>query len=144
MTTLDGRVINATSLKGSITLLDFWASWCRPCVEKFGEVKQMVEAYKGDMKVIAINVDDSERLSAARQVIKEYKLTWPHVATGQGERDPLWKVFGSMSNNGLAIPLYVLIDGNGIIRYAGNGGTDLSGLRARIKELDAPQSVQPK
>lgn len=53
-------------------------------------------------------------------------------------------MFGSMSNNGLAIPLYVLVDSNGIIRYAGNGGSDLSELRARIKELEPGKSVQPK
>ncbi|MGH9905750.1 MAG: hypothetical protein ACRD8U_09240 [Pyrinomonadaceae bacterium] len=53
----------------------------------------MVESYKGKIKVLAINVDESARLPMAHQLIKENKLTWPHVATGQGEKDPMWKVF---------------------------------------------------
>ncbi|MCA1607436.1 MAG: TlpA family protein disulfide reductase, partial [Acidobacteria bacterium] len=133
MTTLNGQAINMKSLKGSATLLDFWASWCRPCVEKFAGVKQIVESYKGDIRVIAINVDESDRLPMAHQVIKEYRLEWPHVATGLGEKDPMWKVFGSMSTNGLAIPLYVLVDSNGVINYAGDGGGDLTELRAKVR-----------
>jgi thiol-disulfide isomerase/thioredoxin len=142
MKTLGGEAIDTKSLKGTITLLDFWASWCRPCVEKFGDLKEMVAASKGGLKVIAINVDESDLLPQARQVAKEYGLTWPQVANGQGERDLLWKVFGSMSNNGLIVPLYVLVDANGIISYAGNGGEHLLELRARVKELEQKKSVQ--
>ena len=134
LTTLDGQTIDMKGLKGAVTLLDFWASWCQPCVEKFPAVKRIAASHKGNLKVIAINVDESARLPTARQVIKEYELTWPHVATGRGEGDPVWKVFGSMSNNGLAIPLYVLVDADGIIRYAGNGGENLSELRAKVEE----------
>lgn len=144
MITLDGQAIDVKSLKGTVTLLDFWASWCPPCVEKFAAVKQMVESHKGKIKVIAINVDETARLPMAHQVIKEYKLTWPHVATGQGEKDPLWKVFGSMSNNGLSIPLYVLVDAKGIINYAGSGGEDLSELHAMVKQLEQNKSIQVK
>lgn len=139
--TLDGKAIDTKTLKGTVTLLDFWASWCQPCVEKFADVKQMAEASKGGIKVIAINVDESDRLPLARQIVKEYELTWPQLASGQGEGDPLWKVFGSMSNNGLSVPLYVLVDRNGIISYSGNGGEHLLELRAKVKELEPNKSV---
>jgi thiol-disulfide isomerase/thioredoxin len=137
LTTLDGKRIEMKRLKGTATLLDFWASWCRPCVDKFPLVKKMVESHDGSLSVIAINVDENDRLPMAREVIKEHKLAWPHVASGLGERDPLWKVFGSMANNGLVIPLYVLIDANGIIRYAGNGGENLSELTSKLKEASS-------
>lgn len=136
MNTLSGESIDTKSLKGTVTLLDFWASWCRPCVEKFGDLKQILKESKGGTRVIAINVDDSEQLPQARQVIKEYELTWPQIASGRGEGDPLWKAFGSMSANGLSVPLYVLVDSNGIITYAGNGGEHLLELRAKVKELE--------
>jgi cytochrome oxidase Cu insertion factor (SCO1/SenC/PrrC family) len=55
--------------------------------------------------------------------------------TGKGTSDPLWKMFGSMNNNRLKTPLYVLIDPRGIIRYAGYGGKDLSDLVEKIKQL---------
>ena len=54
---------------------------------------------------------------------------------GQGDADPVWKMFGGMEGNRLAIPLYVVVDAEGRLRYAANGGDDLSELRTVIKGL---------
>lgn len=135
LTTEDGAVINSKDLHGKVYLLDFWASWCKPCVEKFRFVKQISETFKQDVTIIAINVDETPQLSKARQIVKDYRLPWPHVMTGRGEDEPLWKMFGGMGGNRLSIPLYVLVDAGGRMRFAGNGGDDLSDIRAQIKEL---------
>ena len=135
LTTLDGQTIESRSLRNKIYLLDFWASWCKPCVEKFGLVKQIAGEFKADVSVIAINVDEQSRLPNAHQIIKNYGLIWPHVMNGRGEADPLWKMFGGMEGNRLAIPLYVIVDAEGRLRYAANGGEDLSELRTTIKSL---------
>ena len=135
LTTLDGQTIESTKLRNKIYLLDFWASWCKPCVEKFGLVKQIADEFKADMSVIAINVDEESSLPNAREVIKSYGLTWPQVMRGRGEADPLWKMFGGMEGNRLAIPLYVVVDAEGRLRYAANGGDDLAELRKAIKSL---------
>lgn len=135
LTTLDGQTIDSKNLRNKIHLLDFWASWCPPCVENFPLVKQIADEFKADVSVIAINVDDKESLRNAHEVIKTYGLTWPHVMQGQGEGDPLWKTFGGMEGNRLAIPLYVIVDTEGRLRYAANGGEGLSELRKAIKSL---------
>lgn len=134
LNTTAGKTINLRELKGQMYLLDFWASWCTPCVEKFSLVKQFDADYGKALTIIAINVDEEARLALAREVIKEYGLQWPHVMNGQGEADPLWKTFGGMEGNRLMIPLYVLVDSKGVLRYAGNGGADLSELRQKIEE----------
>lgn len=134
-TTSDGKAIDSNQLRGKIHLLDFWASWCGPCVKKFPSVKQLDKEFGDALKTIAINVDDRSRLEEARQVIKDYQLTWPHVMSGKGEGDPIWKMFGGMADNRLAIPLYVLVDQQGRLRYAGNGADDLSEIRELIKSL---------
>ena len=54
---------------------------------------------------------------------------------GGGESDPLWKMFGTMNANHLTIPLYVLVDTEGQLVYAGNGGDDLADLKLKIKSL---------
>jgi thiol-disulfide isomerase/thioredoxin len=135
LTTLDGQTIESGKLRNRIYLLDFWASWCKPCVEKFGLVKQVADEFKAGVSVIAINVDEESLLPNAREIIKNYGLTWPHVMNGRGEADPLWKMFGGMEANRLAIPLYVVVDADGRLRYAANGGEDLAELRTVIKEL---------
>src|SRR2546425_2883214 len=133
--TVEAKTIELHDLKGKIHLLDFWASWCKPCVEKFILVKQLDARYGDELAIIGINVDENARLAMAHHIVKDYDLEWPQVMKGQGEADPLWKVFGSMENNRLAIPLYVLIDPRGILRYTGNGGEDLSEIRKVIEEL---------
>jgi len=133
--TLDGPIIDSRKLRDKTYLLDFWASWCKPCVEKFSFVKKLSEEFKEQLSIIAINVDEAERVPDANRIIKEYKLAWPHVMSGQGESDPTWKMFGTMSTNHLSIPLYVLIDTQGRLVYAGNGGDDLAELRLKIKNL---------
>ena len=104
-------------------------------MEKFPLVKQIADEFKADVSVIAINVDEKESLRNAHEVIKTYGLTWPHVMQGLGEGDPLWKTFGGMEGNRLSIPLYVIVDPEGRLRYAANGGKDLSELRKVIKSL---------
>ena len=135
LTTLDGQTLESKTLRNKIYLLDFWASWCKPCVEKFGLVKQLAAEFKTEVSVIAINVDEESVLPKAHQAIREYGLTWPHVMNGLGEGDPLWKMFGGMEGNRLAIPLYVIVDSEGRLRYAANGGNDLSELRKAIRAL---------
>lgn len=132
LTTTEGKGIQLGELKGKVHLLDFWATWCQPCLEKFPQVKQLEEEFKGRFSVIAINVDGAARVPAAHQAIKEYKLNWPHVVSGQGTNDPVWKVFSLM---GPSVPLYVLVDTRGQFAYIGSGGENLSELRAKVKEL---------
>ena len=130
--TTTGQTINLRQLKGKMHLLDFWASWCQPCVEKFSLIKQLDAEYGKDLEILAVNVDDEERLTMAREIIKDYRLPWPHVMSGKGQADPLWKTFGGMEGNRLSIPLYVLVDAKGVLRYAGNGGENLTELRHQI------------
>lgn len=135
VTTVGGEAIRSDELKGKVHLLDFWATWCRPCVEKFPLVKRLGEEFQSDLAIIAVNVDASSRIPLARQVVRDYSLPWPQVMKGEGERDPLWKMFGGMEGTQLNIPLYVLVDEQGVLRYAGNGGNDLSELRSSMKGL---------
>ena len=133
LTTVGNTKIESKDLKNKVHLFDFWASWCKPCVEKFKLVKSLNDEFKDDLSIIAINVDEESRLPLARQIIRDYELTWPHVMSGRGEADSLWKMFGTISGNHLNIPLYVLADAQGRLRYAGNGGEGLLELRSEIR-----------
>jgi hypothetical protein len=62
---------------------------------------------------------------------------------GRGEADPLWKTFGRMEQNPLSIPLYVVVDRDGRLRYAGSGGDGLAELRAELVRLVAARTGRP-
>lgn len=134
LATLDGRTFDPTSIRGKVTLLDFWASWCVPCVEKFPTLQKLSQEFPG-LTIVAINVDTTDGIPAARQVVDRYRLTWPQVMTGQAEDDPAWKIFGGMEGNHFAVPQYVLIGPDGTLVYAGHGGEALEELRASISRL---------
>lgn len=141
--TTENKPLSSEQLKGKVHLLDFWASWCGPCIEKFPLLKTIEQELGGRFNVVAVNVDDQEGLSRAQQVVEKYQLRWPHVMKGRGEEDVLWKMFGSMGNTHMFIPLYVVSDQKGIIRYAGNGGEDLAAVKQVIQEL-LKQETSPK
>lgn len=144
-TTLQGKTMRSEEMKGKVVLLDFWASWCSPCIEKFEIVKQIEQQVGDGLAIIAINVDEQRYIPFAKQIIEKHKLPWPHVINGQGENDTVWKTFGGISGNGLMTPLYVLIDRSGQVRYAGHGGSDLAEVRAKIEELlraDKPATIK--
>ncbi|MDR2273275.1 MAG: AhpC/TSA family protein [Sphingobacterium sp.] len=71
-----GQTINFASLKGSYVLLDFWASWCGPCIEEFKTLKEIYGKYKGKsaFEILSISTDKSE--SAWKNALKAQQLPW--------------------------------------------------------------------
>ncbi|MEQ1643309.1 MAG: TlpA disulfide reductase family protein [Pyrinomonadaceae bacterium] len=132
---LDGKSITSSGLKGKPFVLDFWASWCVPCVEALPEMKNLEREYAGRVEFYSINVDSNSQKKIAETIIDKNELRDFSAIRMQGDDDPLWKVFGGMNLNRLSIPLYVLVDSNGIVKYAGNGGEKLGQLKEKINVL---------
>lgn len=133
--TATGQLLRSSDFRGKVHVLDFWASWCGPCVEALDKVDGLAREYEKDVKVYGIDVDESERRAAADRIIREKALSYPMVIREQGERDFLWKMFGSMSGTRLSIPLYVIVDRQGMIRYASGGGEDLAELKSTLQQV---------
>ena len=118
---LDGTVISTGQFRGQYVLLDFWATWCAPCVRSLAEVEQIRNRYGGRLAVIALNLDaDQEK---ARAFVKKRNLPWHHAFLGDWAQTDLPKRFAV-----LALPTYVLI---------GPGGE----LLARSSKLDELESI---
>jgi thiol-disulfide isomerase/thioredoxin len=134
LTTTDGKSIHSESWKGTLTLLDFWASWCGICVAEFPRVKEIHKTFSPSLNVISVNTDEPSRVTAANKILRENDLPWPTVLSGEGLADPVWRTF----QDGTGIPLYILVDREGVIRYRGSGGDKLEELQTAIRQLSPP------
>jgi len=105
-----GKNVDFKRFKGKYLLIDFWASWCKPCIKDIPDLKKIIQEYKNDsIQFISVSLDtDGEKWKKA---ILENKLTWSQVSelTGfQGLVPTYCKIV-------VGIPQYVLVDKNGVI-----------------------------
>lgn len=84
-TALDGRKVDIAKLKGKLVLVDCWATWCRPCIAEFDNLKKMYDKYhsKG-FEVIGISMDDATAKMRVKELITKNKLPWPQGFEGKG------------------------------------------------------------
>ncbi|WP_264543352.1 MULTISPECIES: TlpA family protein disulfide reductase [Flavobacterium] len=92
------------------TLIDFWASWCGPCIERFPEIKQLQEKYESKLNMIGISTDVS--IEKAKQTIEKYNISW-------GNFHGSFKTKINKNLNIKSLPTYFLIDRDGKIIYRG-------------------------
>src|SRR6267142_2503096 len=116
-------------LRGRVILLEFWATWCKPCQEMFPKLTKLYENNRlQGLEVIALTRHYMAFRGPAESMIEERQLMLNMVTehgvnfhVGIAEDERLQGIYGA---NGL--PTVVLIDRNGIIRYAGPGEDDMT------------------
>ena len=86
-TTLKGEKISLDSFKGKIVILNFWASWCGPCVEEFPSMLKLADEMKGDLILVAVS-GDSTADDAANflKQFKDWEKPWIKVAWDQDHK----------------------------------------------------------
>lgn len=137
---LRGEPATLSALRGRVVLLEFWATWCKPCREMFGKLKKLDEEYRErGLEIIALTrhyfayrgtaESMSEELELMRKTIDEHGLDF---RVGVAESESTQDVYGATG-----MPTLCLIDRRGIVRYAHfGGGEDPKFNRLLIECLD--------
>lgn len=125
-TATDGSVIDLAAYKGKVVLVDFWATWCGPCVDELPHVLAAYRKHHDEgFEIIGISLDkDADKLAA---FTKENQMPWPQYFDGQGWKNKLAQAYGIRS-----IPATFLLDREGKIVAKGLRGDALS---AKVAEL---------
>lgn len=123
--TNDGSTFNLKSLRGKYVLLDFWGTWCGPCVSGMADMKAFRDKHKDVFQIVGIANDSN--IKGWKNLIINKKLNWPHFRSIKNKNDLVAKF------NIQGYPTKILIDPNGKILMRSVG--ENSGFYDKLEEV---------
>jgi thiol-disulfide isomerase/thioredoxin len=122
----DGSPWSSTSARGSVLVVNFWASWCGPCRVEQPELNRVARAYRGrGVKFVGINVRDSQ--GAAQSYAEEFKIPYPSLFDEAA--------LSAVRLQAFALPSTFILDRDGVVAYRLTGKTTVELLSARLDKL---------
>lgn len=126
---LNGKTIDTADFKGKVVVVDFWATWCAPCLQAGKVLKKLYGEYSdtGSLEIIGVSTD--RKKEDLEKFLTKDPYPWTVVWDGQDKYSSCWKFTG--------IPYYLIVDQKGILRFKGNTGQ----LQTEILEYLDPNST---
>lgn len=126
---LDGGEVMLADFKGKAILVDFWATWCAPCVKSMPEMQKLHDKYasKG-FSLVGVSIDE-EGAKKVKPFLAKRKLAYP-ILLDSNKKEPVWKAFGVHG-----VPALFLIDQEGRIVRQWTGKIDRKEVEKAVEEV---------
>jgi cytochrome c biogenesis protein CcmG, thiol:disulfide interchange protein DsbE len=105
---MEGRDIDLADLRGRVVIVNFWATWCAPCVAEMPSLQELAERL-GEKKVIVLGVNFHESIEKVRDFQAKHQVQFPLLRDPWHEASAAWKVN--------VLPSTFIIDAKGRLRY---------------------------
>jgi thiol-disulfide isomerase/thioredoxin len=129
VTNADGKPQSLSLLKGHPVVLNFWASWCGPCVEEMPSLSALHREYaKKGIEFVGLGVDSDKNV---KNFLQKVRVDYPVYVIGFGGAD-LARAFGNTAG---ALPFTVVIDAKGVVRSTKLGQIQPNELKATLDAL---------
>ena len=105
----NNKLVNTKDFRGKLSLVDFWASWCRPCINEFPELIKINNDFKDkSFEILGVSVDENQKKWL--KALENQKLQWENVIDTTGLVGEIGNKYGIR-----AIPYNVLVDDHGVV-----------------------------
>ena len=130
VTTLDGDILSADSLRGRVVLVNFWATWCLPCRAEMPLLESMWKRHRDDRFVLLGLSVDRTGPATVQQFVTERSISYPIAIVGSRVEGAFGGVRG--------IPTSFLLDRDGRIRHRVVGPLAPASLELAVRRLLSP------
>lgn len=128
---LDGKYTSLKDFQGDkLTIIDFWATWCKPCIAAMPKISKLSDEFKDDGVIFwGINIDSPRNQAKVKPFVKSLNITYPVFLDGDQE------LMSDM--NVSAMPTLIILDPKGKVRYFHEGfqSGDEEVIREEIQNL---------